>query len=94
MTKVAAILIYGKKKPSKISFSGTSGSISTKLVFFCFCFLHRGLLSITCIVCSNDDHEVTLIYFTAKSNFVTGFSIGKGENNGYFRNCCSQWPEN
>ena len=88
MTKVAAILIYGKN-PLKISFSGTSGSISTKLVCF---FLHRGLLSI--IVCSNDDHEVTLTYLTAKSNFVTGFSIGKGENNGYFRNCCSQWPEN
>ena len=75
MTKVAAILIYGKKNPLKISFSGTSGSISTKLV--CLFFLHRGLLSI--IVCSNDDHEVTLTYFTAKSNFVTGFSIGKGE---------------
>ena len=72
MTKVAAILIYGKKKTSKISFSGSSGSISTKLVLFFF--LHRGL---SIIVCSNDDHEVTLTYFTAKSNFVTGFSIGK-----------------
>ena len=29
---------------------------------------HRGLLPI--IVCSNDDPELTLTYFTARSNFV------------------------
>ena len=23
-----------------------------------------------------------------------GFSIGKWENSGYFRNYCSQWPDN
>ena len=93
MTKLAAILIYGKKNLQK-SLSPEPAGRSPRNWFFvvCFCFLHRGLLSI--IVCSNDDHEVTLTYVTAKSNFVTGFSIAKGENNGYFKNCCSQWPEN
>ena len=36
---------------------------------------NSGLLPI--IVCSNDDPGVTLTYFTARSNLVTGFSIGK-----------------
>ena len=63
MTKMAAIPIYGKN-PSKIFFSRTSRSIFMKLGMF-----HRGLQPI--IVCSNDDHGVTLTYFTARSNLVT-----------------------
>ena len=46
MAQMAAIPIYGKN-PSTIFFTGTGGSISTKLGM-----QHRGLLSI--IVCSND----------------------------------------
>ena len=34
-----------------------------------------GLLLI--IVCLNDDPRLTLTYLTARSNFVTAFSIGK-----------------
>ena len=36
------------------------------------------------MVCSNDDPGVTLTYFTARSNLVTGFSAGKKENSGFF----------
>ena len=70
MTKMATMLIYGKN-PSKI-FSGTCGPISTKLGM-----QHWGLLPI--IVCSNDDHRLTLTYFAARSNFVTlaGFFFSK-----------------
>ena len=63
MTKMAATPVYGKNL-SKIFFSGTGGPISTKLGM-----LHWGLQPI--IVCSNDDHLVTLTYFTARSNLVT-----------------------
>ena len=35
----------------------------------------RGLQPI--IVCSNDDHRLTLTYFAARSYLVTSFSIGK-----------------
>ena len=62
MTKMTDMPIYGKK-PSKIFFTGTGRSISTKLGMW-----YRGLLSI--IVCSNDDPGVTLTYFTARSNLV------------------------
>ena len=63
MTKMAAMPVYGKN-PSKIFFSRTGGSISTKLGMS-----HRGLQPI--IVSSNDDPGVTLAYFTARSNLVT-----------------------
>ena len=59
MTKMAATPIYGKN-PSKIFFSGTGRSISTK---------NWGLQPI--IVCSNNDPGVTLTYFMARSNLVT-----------------------
>ena len=85
MTKMAATPIYGKN-PSKKFFSGTGRPISTKLSM-----LHRGLQPI--IVCSNDDPGVTLTYFTARSNLVTVFSLGKSENSGFFRNFCNQLPE-
>ena len=62
MTKMAAMPIYGKN-PSLI-FSRTSRPIATKHGMW-----HWGLL--LSIVCSNDDPEVTLTYFMARSNFVT-----------------------
>ena len=63
MTKMAAMLIYGKN-PLKIFISGTGGLISKKLGM-----KHWGLLPI--IVYSNDDSWVTLTYFKARSNLVT-----------------------
>ena len=60
---MAATPIYGKN-PSKVYFSRTGRPISTKLGM-----LFQGLQPI--IVCSNDDHGVTLTYFTARSNLVT-----------------------
>ena len=61
MTKVAATPINGKN-PSKI-FSVTGRLISMKLDVH-----HWGLLP--SIICSNDDHGVTLAYFTARTNLV------------------------
>ena len=61
MTKIAAMPIYGKN-PSKF-LSGTAGPISKKLGT-----KHLEFLPI--LVCSNDDPEVTLTYFTARSNLV------------------------
>ena len=55
--------IYGKTH-LKILFSGTSRLISMNLGIS-----HRGLQPI--IVCSKNDHRVTLTYFTAMSNLVT-----------------------
>ena len=70
MTKMAAMPIYGKNL-SKIFFSGTGKPISMK-----FGMKHWGLLPI--IVCSDNDPEVTLTYFTARSNFGNlGFSMRK-----------------
>ena len=62
MTKMAATPIY-VKNPSKI-FSRTIGLIYTKLDM-----QHLGLQPI--MVCSNDEIELTLTYFTARSNLVT-----------------------
>ena len=36
--------------------------------------------------------DLDLFYGKVKFGFL-GFSIGKSENNGFFRNNCSQWPE-
>ena len=42
----------------------------------------------------NDDPGLTLTYFTGKVKFCNlGFSIGKSENSGFWRNYCSQQPE-
>ena len=41
-----------------------------------------------------DDPGLTLTFIMARSNLVTGFSIDKSENSGFFRNFISQWPEN
>ena len=62
MTKMAAMPIYGKNL-KKIFVSGTKRSVTLKLgmqhrVHECY------------QVCSNDDPGLTLIYFTAKSNFL------------------------
>ena len=60
MTKMAAMPIYGKN-PLKISETGRP--ISTKLGMY-----NQGLNPIK--VCSNDDPQVTLTYFMARSNLV------------------------
>ena len=40
-------------------------------------------------VCSNDDPELTLAYFTGRSNLAPyAFLYGKKVNNGFFRNYC------
>ena len=59
MTKMAAMPIYGKH-PSKIFFSGTTGSISRKLGM-----KHQGLKYYN--VCINHDLVMTLTYFTGRS---------------------------
>ena len=58
---MTAISMYGN--PLIIFFPGTSGQISKKLGI-----QHQGLKPI--IVCSNDNHGLTLTYFTARSNFA------------------------
>ena len=80
MTKMADMPIYGKN-PSKIFFSRAGRPIFTKHGMY-----HQGLQPI--IVCSNDDPGVTFTYFTARSKLVTGFSMGKSENSGFFSNYC------
>ena len=75
MTKMAATPLYGKNS-SKI-FSRTGRPFSTKLGI-----QHWGLQPI--IVCSNDEPGVTVTYF--RSIGKLGFSMGKSENSGFFRN--------
>ena len=59
LTKMAAMPIYGKN-PSKIFFSRTGGSISTKLGM-----KHRWLKLFNANI--NHDPVMTLTYFTARS---------------------------
>ena len=59
MTKMATITIYGRN-PSKIFFSGTTESISTKLGM-----KHWGLKYYNVVI--NHDPVMTLTYFTARS---------------------------
>ena len=59
---MAATCIYGKNR-LEIFFSGISCTISMKLGK-----KHRGIKSI--IIYSNDDPQLTLTYFTARSKFV------------------------
>ena len=59
MTKMAAMLIYGKN-PSKFFFSGTTGPISTNIDM-----MHRGLKDYNVFI--NYDLWMTLTYFTARS---------------------------
>ena len=60
MTKMAAMPIYGK---DLLIFSGTKGLMTLKLGM-----QHRVLEYYQ--VCSNDDPELTLTYFIARSNLV------------------------
>ena len=62
MNEMGNMSIYGKN-PSKIFFTGTGRSISTKLGI-----KHWGLLPI--IVYSNGDPGVTLTFLKAKANLV------------------------
>ena len=72
--------IYGKN-PSKIFFSGTSGPNALELGMY-----RWGLGSIT--VYSDNDPRLTLTCFRPRSKLVTGFCMGKSENNGFVRNNC------
>ena len=63
MTKMVATPIYGKTN-SKIFFSRTGGSISTKLSMY-----HWGPQPV--IVCENDDPGMTLTYFMSRSVLET-----------------------
>ena len=63
MTKIAAMPIYGKNL-KKTFFSGTKRPLTLNLGMH-----HRVLKYYQ--VCSNDDPELTLTYFTARSNLVS-----------------------
>ena len=69
MTKMAATPTYNKN-PLEIFFSRTKGPMTLWLGM-----LHCGLRPI--IFCSNDDPRLTLTYFTARSNLVLCFYMGK-----------------
>ena len=44
-------------------------------------------------ICINGDFGLTLTYFTARSFANLGFSIGKSENNVFFRNYSCLFPK-
>ena len=62
MTSMAAMPIYGKNL-KKIFFSGTKTPMTLKVFM-----QHRVLKCFQ--ICSNDDTELTLTYFTARSNLI------------------------
>ena len=62
MTNMATMPIYGKKL-KKIFFSGTKRPMNLKIGM-----QHRVLEYFQ--ICSNDDPELTLTYFTARSNLI------------------------
>ena len=73
MTKMAAMLIYMYIKNLKNHFSGTKRLMTLKLG------MHHRVLDYY-QVCSNYDPELTLTYFTARSNLVPyAFVWEKGE---------------
>ena len=83
MTKMAAMPIYGKNH-KKIFFSRTRSPMILKLGM-----KHRGLKLYKVYI--NGDPGLTLTYFYGKVKLGNlGFSIGKNENSGFFRNYCSQ----
>ena len=63
MTKMATMPIYGKKN-LKIIFSGTIRPMTLTLVMQHWVLEYYQ-------VCSNDDPELNLTYFTARSNLVS-----------------------
>ena len=82
MIKMAAMPIYGKST-LKIFIPGTTWQILMKL-----CMKHPRPESF--IICANYDPGLTLIYFTARSNFATliGLYMAKYDIGGFFGNCC------
>ena len=62
MTSMAAMPMYGKNL-KKIFFSGTKKPMTLKVC------MQRWVLE-NFQICSNDDPELTLIYFTARSNLI------------------------
>ena len=84
MTKMAATPIYGKN-PSKIFFSRTGGPIFTKLIA-------SGTPAHHSLYKWWPWSGLDLFYGKVKFGNL-GFSIGKSENSGFFRNYWSLWPE-
>ena len=71
ITKMAALPIYGKNLKKIFFFSGTKRPMTLKVVM-----QHQTLEYYQ--VCSNDDPQLTLTYFTARSNLVScAFVWGK-----------------
>ena len=77
---MTAMPIYGISMLKKF-FPGTSGSIPMKLGM-----KHLRLKLI--IFCSNGNPVLILTYFTARSNFATGFYMEKFDNDGFLINYC------
>ena len=80
MTKMAAMPIYGKNLKNIIS--GIKRPMTLKVG------MQHWLLEYY-QVCANDDPEMTLTYFTARSNFAYAFVWEKGKTMDFFRNYCS-----
>ena len=90
---------------SNIFFSGTAGPIKTK--FYVeppwvggtkFCSRHLGhMTKMAATSIYGKKPSKTFFSRTGGQIFtklgIKGFSIGKSENRGFFRNYCSQWPE-
>ena len=70
MTKIAAIPIYVKNLKKSNFFSGTKRLVTLKLGMQLWVLEYYQ-------VCSNDYPELTLTYFTARSNLVLMLSYGK-----------------
>ena len=83
LTSMATMPIYGKnlQKSSKIFFSGTKKSMTfffsgtKKSMTLTVGMQHRVLQNFQ--ICSNDDPELTLTYFTARSNLNLMLLYGK-----------------
>ena len=68
MTKMAVMPIYGKKL--KKIFSGTKRPMTLKLGMQHWVLEYYQSKKIRYQICSNDDPELTLTYFTPRSNLV------------------------
>ena len=84
MTKMAAMSIYGKNLEKNILHRNRQANFHETWYVALGTPDHHSFFS-------NDDPGVTLTLFYRKVKFgIIGFTIGKWENSGYFRNYCSQ----
>ena len=82
MTKMAAMPIYGKNQKKKCFFSGTKRPMTLNLGM-----RHRILEYYQ--VCSNDDPELSVTYFTARSIFSLMLLYGKTVKQCFFQKLLS-----